>query len=364
MKLTFPHLGNAYLAIEALVEGLGHEPMTPPITTTRTLAMGSGLSPEEICLPFKIVLGNMLEGLELGAEGILMLGGYGPCRLGYYGEVQKRLLRQGGKEPAFFSLELPRANFVKFGGDLKRLFVHATPNSLQKGARLAWAKLGSMENVERLALIVRPREKYMGTTATILKQCAERLRATQSMSAIRQIQKQSEQELYDLLDPKPTRGILKVGVVGEIYTVLEPFANLNLEARLGSLGVEIVRTISLRSWIWDHVLKKIVGIGHLKPLERAAQGYLRGFIGGHGLESVAHGVDLARENLAGIIHVFPLSCAPEVVAQGILAKVSVDYGIPILTLVVDEHSAELGLQTRLEAFVDLLERRQDSVFRR
>ncbi len=50
---------------------------------------------------------------------------------------------------------------------------------------------------------------------------------------------------------------------------------------------------------------------------------------------------------------------PEVVAQGILPQVSADSGMPIMSLVVDEHSSETGgIRTRLEAFVDLVERRR------
>ena len=49
---------------------------------------------------------------------------------------------------------------------------------------------------------------------------------------------------------------------------------------------------------------------------------------------------------------------PEIVAQSILPKVSEHYGVPILTLVVDELTGEAGYQTRVEAFVDMVKRRK------
>ena len=52
----------------------------------------------------------------------------------------------------------------------------------------------------------------------------------------------------------------------------------------------------------------------------------------------------------------PFTCMPELVAQTILAKVSRDYSIPVLTLIFDEHTSPGGVQTRLEAFVDLINR--------
>ena len=60
---------------------------------------------------------------------------------------------------------------------------------------------------------------------------------------------------------------------------------------------------------------------------------------------------LAKEGVDGIVHILPFTCMPEIVAQSVLPLVSRDYQIPILTIVVDEHSAEAGIQTRLEAFV-------------
>ena len=47
---------------------------------------------------------------------------------------------------------------------------------------------------------------------------------------------------------------------------------------------------------------------------------------------------------------------PEIVASSILPRVQNDYHIPIMTLIMDELTGYAGVQTRLEAFVDLLER--------
>jgi benzoyl-CoA reductase/2-hydroxyglutaryl-CoA dehydratase subunit BcrC/BadD/HgdB len=49
---------------------------------------------------------------------------------------------------------------------------------------------------------------------------------------------------------------------------------------------------------------------------------------------------------------------PELVAQTILNRVSKDFDIPVLTLIFDEHTSPGAVQTRLEAFVDLIRRRR------
>jgi predicted nucleotide-binding protein (sugar kinase/HSP70/actin superfamily) len=50
---------------------------------------------------------------------------------------------------------------------------------------------------------------------------------------------------------------------------------------------------------------------------------------------------------------------PEIVAKSILNIVSKDFNFPIMTLILDEMTGEAGYMTRLEAFVDLLQRRRE-----
>jgi len=76
MKITFPHLGNVYIAGKAFLEELGHEVITPPVCSKRTMELGSKYSPEMMCLPFKIFIGNYIESIEKGADTILItIGG-------------------------------------------------------------------------------------------------------------------------------------------------------------------------------------------------------------------------------------------------------------------------------------------------
>lgn len=357
MKITFPHLGNSYIAIETLLRTLGHEPITPPLGTRKTLELGSKISPEHTCLPFKIILGNMLEGISQGADTVMMIGGWGPCRLGYYGEIQRILLEESGNDIEFITLEVPRKDYNKAWSTMRKVFSCKNLGAIYKGCQLTKAKMDVLERLENLSLYYRPREKIPGAISSFLDKKLQELRQVSSIKDCYLIYENSEKELEDLINPNNKRRVPRVGFLGEIYTVVEPFANLNIETRLGHLGVEVVRTISLWEWLQDHIFKKIMGKSHIEPLAKSADGYLRGFIGGHGLESVAHSVELAKSNLDGIIHILPLSCNPEIIAQGILPKISSDYEVPIMSLVIDEHAGETGFQTRLEAFVDLMERR-------
>ncbi len=60
----------------------------------------------------------------------------------------------------------------------------------------------------------------------------------------------------------------------------------------------------------------------------------------------------------GVIQLAPFSCIPVIVAKSLVSRLSKDYDIPVLTLFIDEHTGTAGVQTRLEAFVDMMEQRR------
>ena len=57
MKVTFPHMGNIYIAAKAVFDTLGVEYVIPELNNRKALDVGVKHSPEEICLPFKIMIG-------------------------------------------------------------------------------------------------------------------------------------------------------------------------------------------------------------------------------------------------------------------------------------------------------------------
>ena len=57
-----------------------------PPATKRTVELCSKHSSDFVCAPFKHILGDYIEALELGADVLVQFAG--PCRLGYYGELQ------------------------------------------------------------------------------------------------------------------------------------------------------------------------------------------------------------------------------------------------------------------------------------
>jgi hypothetical protein len=61
----------------------------------------------------------------------------------------------------------------------------------------------------------------------------------------------------------------------------------------------------------------------------------------------------------GLISVSAFGCAPDSVMSSVLTEAAQRANRPYMALVLDEHSGQAGLITRLEAFVDMLFRRKE-----
>ncbi len=362
MKITFPHMGNLDIALKAILEGLGQEVSPPPPITKKTLNLGVKYSPECACLPFKINLGNFIESLENGADTILMIGdgGRGSCRLGFYGRTHISILKELGYDFQFITVNSRSKS--EFLSGLARLGKNK-PLPLKILSLCKFYKMRLCEEVERLSHHSLPYEVEKGATRRAYEESLRRIDEAQSMIEILRVRRKVR-EIFNQVEKDYRRKPLRVLIVGEIYVVWEPFVNLDIEQRLGEMGVEVVRKL----WLTDNILYlahlDFLCYGNRKEALRAAKRYLGYNVGAECNISVGEAILSAHEGCDGIIHLMPFTCMPEIIASSIMPQVSRDYDIPILTFILDEHTGEAGMRTRLEAFIDLLWRRRSQKLRR
>lgn len=355
MKVTFPYMGTSHIAIKMFFNDLGFEAIVPPKPSARTLSLGVQYAPEFACVPFKILLGSYLEAIELGAELILTSGGFGPCRAGYYWVLHQKILNDLGHNVKIIAFEPPLRDIPDFIGKVKAVM---RPNrtswrELYHHFKTAWCKLKTLDDVEIRSHEIRPYEVNKGETTKVFRQCLEELDRARTIPEI----EEAKTECLRLLEAIPqdkTRRPLKLGIIGEIYVVLEPFANFDLQVTLGEMGVHTDRSIWLSAWTRDNTI-----YDGEKDIRKAARPYLNELIGGHGINSVGETVLYAKHGFDGVVQLAPFTCIPEIVAKSILPRVSADLGIPVLTLFIDEQTGKAGVQTRLEAFIDLLYQRRE-----
>lgn len=359
MKITFPYMGTSHIAFKMLIKDLGHTPVVPPKPSKQTLSYGTQNSPEFACLPFKILLGSYLEAIEQGADVIISSGGSGPCRAGYYGILHQKILHDMGYNTKIIVMESPFQDVFDFVSKINSII---TPSGISwwsflKFFRKAWEKLKVLDQTEHLSHQIRPYEINKGETTKVFKKCLQLIDEAQSLPEILAT-RQITRNMLNEISQDHSRKVLKIGIIGEIYVLLEPFANHDIEITLGEMGVETHRSIYLSNWT-----RESTGIESDKNIIKAANPYINELFGGHGICSVGHTVLYAKKGFDGVVQLAPFTCIPEIVAKPILGKVTEDYGIPVLTVFLDEQTGKAGLQTRLEAFVDLLAQKQERLGR-
>ncbi|MDP6346836.1 MAG: CoA protein activase [Dehalococcoidia bacterium] len=354
MKLSFPHMGTVWVPMKALCQELGIDLVIPPQNTTRTLSLGVKHAPEGLCIPFKITLGNFIEALELGADTLIQAGGAGICRLGRYAKTQEWVMRDLGYQFDMLVVGVSDKKLRGLMGMFKAVSNNASWLRIFSSLRFAISKQGVIDRIERQTQRVRPREVEKGTATRLYRESIAAVDAASDSASLRRVEKDYAERL-DAVPTIPGFEPLIVGVTGEFYVVLEPFSNLDVEIELGKLGVEVRRMTFVSEWTKFSWFLNPLGVDEKKRIHRAARPYLKRDIGGDGWESVGEKVLHAKE-YDGLIQLAPFTCMPEIIAQNIMP--STKESIPVLTITCDEQMGKPGMLTRLEAFVDLLERRR------
>ncbi len=358
LKVAFPHMGNVYIAWASALRKLGIEPIIPPNSNKKTLELASAHSPESICLPYKLILGNFLQAIEKGADYVSMISSPGICRLGEYGQSIKNVLKDLGYEDKYIELQL----YDGFNGMyrfLKDELGATNPVLIVKAINIAVRKMFVLDRIENLFSYYRAREITVGTAEKHYKKALTIIMNAGRTSELREAEKAATAEIKKT-EIDPDRDVLNVDITGEIFLVQDPFANQNIEKELGRMGVQTRRSLTVSGFIRDAIIPKAFKKGetHLERAYRMARPYLMRDIGGDALESVSDVAFANEKGTDGIIHVSPFTCMPEIMSQNIFPTMRENCEIPILTLILDEQTGRAGYITRLEAFADLMRRRK------
>ena len=350
MRVGISHLGNISIMIKAWAQRLGGGLILPPATSQRTLSLGVKYSPEGLCLPFKLTLGNLIEACELGADTLVITSGDGICRLGYYAKTQEQILRDLGYNFEMIRLSLSQQRVLGLLKLSKRLSNNASWFRVISALRFGITKQIAIDKIEHLVQKVRAVEQIKGTANRLYAKAIEAIDNADDYNTLKKVQRDYIDQLNHVAKDTQAKPPI-VGIIGEFYVTLEPFANQNIESELGKLGVEVRRRTFISAWAKFSFFFNYLGWNEKSKIHKAARPYLKRDIGGDGWETVGEKVLHAQE-YDGLIHLAPFTCMPETVAQNIMP--STKENIPVLTILCDEQMNRTGMLTRLEAFVDLL----------
>ena len=345
-KITFPHIGNYYIPINYLLTKICKcEIIIPPNITKKTIELGSKYSPDYVCVPFKYNLGNFIESLDKGANVILQAGG--GCRYGYYSELQEQILKDLNYKFEFI-------NFIENN--------HISINKLYKFAKKINKKLNLIKFIyylsntflmviimDKLGIYMRENigfETKEKSFEKIEKELLNELQGKINKLKLLLIYIKYKRKYKRCQINKPSN-CLKVGIVGELYSIMEPYSSCYLEKKLAKKGVQVKRLTTVTYLLLQKKFK-------LKKLLKRGKKYIKYHLGADATESVVLSQELAKKGYDGIIHIKSFGCTPEINAMPIMAKISKDYNIPIIYFSFDSQDNTVGVDTRIEAFYDMI----------
>ncbi len=351
-------MGNIYVAWEMALKTMGVEPYIPPYTSKKTLSYGTKNSPEAICLPYKLILGNFIEAIEGGVDYVSMITSPGICRLGEYGRNIEQVLCDLGYKTNYIELSL-YDGFKGMIDYLVRLSGSKNYFKIFKAIFLATRTVFMVDELQSFLSYYRAREINKGDSEKAFNHAIKMIRNANGYRELVKAHKQGLKELSSVKIDK-NKDVLHVDLTGEIYIVNDEFSNQNMERELGAMGVQVRRSLTISSFLKDAIIPKMFKKGetHLERAYRLAKPYLMRDIGGDALECVSDVLYAKERNVDGLIHVSPFTCMPEIMSQNIFPKMREDTNLPILSLIMDEQTGRAGYITRLEAFVDLMRRKK------
>lgn len=362
MAGTYPSIGVMGDLVEAVAEFTRDEIVVPLPNANSTLNLGMRHSPEGACLPFKLIAGSLMESIGRGANLVGMITERGPCRLGTYSLGLRLLLKEAGLECGWVDFDntsvrsgyMHRFKELYFQKYNRRLSWFAMGRGFVMGLlRLAFVEALEEERNRRLAIQKRP-----GDVEACFQEGVEKIRSARTPWSMRWALGKAREAMRSIpLDRK--RPTVRVVITGEVFCVIDPFANGRLEQRLAQLGAEPCRVL----WQTDYLLHGmgLGSFGHLggRPAAiRAARPYMAEDIGGDAAANVGHAVLARGRGMDGLVHLKPFACMMEFISENVLQKVSEDLDFPVLSLTLDDVNGAERIHVRLEAFVENLFRRR------
>lgn len=133
---------------------------------------------------------------------------------------------------------------------------------------------------------------------------------------------------------------LKVALVGHPYNIYDNFVNMQLVSKLHKMGVGVIT----EEYVEDDLIDKEVKTLFKRPFWTFTRN-------SYGFSSY---VGINKE-VQGIIYLSSFACGTDSVTIEFIRDRLKSF--PILILKIDEHTGEAGFDTRIEAFVDMLQRR-------
>ncbi|ADL08016.1 acyl-CoA dehydratase activase-related protein [Thermosediminibacter oceani] len=314
---------NYYPFWKTFFESLGHEVVLSKPTNKKILKDGLESTVDDACLPIKVFHGHVIDLIEM-VDAIFV--------------------------PRIISVKSGEFICPKFMGlpDMIRNSIAGLPRIIECELSLYRKKTGFMEHAIKVGRLLGNSTQEI-LRAYILASSKynsyKKLRVKNRKLPIDRGNKSFfEAAFEDNSKYKSEPFKFTVLVVGHPYNIYDYYVSMNLIKKLQGFGAEIITP--------EVIPERNISVGAKKLNKK-----LFWTLGKNILGSAYYYMENCKVD--GIVHVASFGCGPDsLIGELLERRVSRDYNIPFLYLNLDEHAGEEGFNTRLEAFVDILERRK------
>ena len=138
---------------------------------------------------------------------------------------------------------------------------------------------------------------------------------------------------------KMASGGRKIILISHPYNIYDSYINLGIEKKLANLGAELI------------FIDEVPALSDILAGDTESPAWHWEF--GQEILNQLEAVS-SRYKLDGAIEISAFQCGCDAVLKEFAEKKMKEKNIPFLYLLIDEHTAEAGVQTRMEAFIDTL----------
>lgn len=354
MKVALANLGGLTFALKASLETLDIEAVIPSPNNQSMFLLSQEYMPSELCYPLKILLGNYLSVKDSFADAVIFYSGCDMCNLAPINYMFNDVFNELNWYPATYHCEI----------NSKKAFILSYINALKGISNKPWYRIATSISagikvfdahnfLDQVFYNVRPFIPSHAEAERLYNNYLQEITNFENSAKIAQINNELF-ELYNEYASKDHSNVIKIGLVGDTYSLTEPFTHQYLDKKLGNMNVILDR------WSDHKLIPK-----HLRKIQDAPNpkgaAIKRILKQKYGVLTALEITKLSRyvsRGYDGIIFVSPMTCNPNDALRNILMKVQSETDTPLLSLIFDEHTCSTGLDARLEAFVDCLVRRK------
>lgn len=295
-------------------EQLGAQVIASHPTTKYTVDRGVRLAVDEACFPVKVYFGHVQELAESGVDYLFV--------------------------PRLVSVETKSYICPKFMGlpDMIRAGIPNLPPLIDLTVDISRSEHQLKKEILQVGRLLKRKDN---TIRNAYQRGLQELKFFQMLVS----QGWSPEEAIRIWEgetlPMPGQEDLHLGVLGHGYSVYDHMISMNLIQHLRERGCRLIFP--------EHVMNSEIEL-HAATLPKRVFWTL-----GRKMVGSALYFD-QNEQVDGIIYLACFGCGPDSLIGEIIERRMVHK--PFIMLTVDEHTGEAGLVTRLEAFVDMIERKR------